>query len=192
MAEVVIVAPQLFVIVYTKLYHCYFKEGICPISKVTHSAVDTVAVIDCTNKQRTQTVYEPFYCSCELCMTPKDISVPLRRALTPAHRHLPVFCWKGGVIHRGRWQNIHWVFHCGCFRTLLSLFPCVFVSTHYIITSLPCCVNVGRSRKRPTTPAETFSAFASISMLAFHDVKAQSMRLALHFVVCSVVYTPAS
>lgn len=103
-------------------------------------------------------MYEPlffFYCSCELCMTLKDISVALRRSLKLTPQHLPALLLKGcrereretlaGVIHRGQWHNMLWVSTVAVCVCLLSLFPCVFVSTHLIITSLPaasCRINL--------------------------------------------------
>lgn len=138
-----------------------------------------------------------FYCSCELCMTQKDISVPLRRALTLTPQHLPVFLLKGwreasaGVIHRGRWQNILWlstVALCGCSHTPLSLFPCVFVSTHSTLSHLCLLRHAG----------STLSAFTGISKLALRKSKDREACSALslprwcqcHIHTCILVWEP--
>ena len=122
-------------------------------------------------------------------MTLKDISVPLRRALTLTLQHLPVLCWEGGG-----WRvesGVGWCEPLG--RTAeypqfprqpvtqlsLTFSMCLCLPPHTVITSLnavSCSVVLEHSN-----PTVTSSAFSGVSVFAFCYVKMKRGRLALHF-----------
>lgn len=155
----------------------------CSDLKVTSIAVSNVAMIDCTNKQRTHTVCEHFYCLCELCMTLKDISVPLRRALTLTLQHSQCSAERvergvGRCDLPGLWQSILWVSTVAL--TLFSHCLHVSLSTHTNIPYLSaCCIMQDHSiTQQQHWPSPLFTG---ISKIAFCDVKAKIVRRCTFF-----------
>lgn len=116
-----------------------------------------------------------FYCSCELCMALKDISVALRMALALTPQQ-----WKGEESVVAEYP----LSLCVAALTLFSLSFHARLSPHtdYLISlpAVPCRIILDLSN----SSNDLLRVYRHQHVCFFYSVKAKIVRLALHFLFC--------